>query len=374
MNFEELTNLMEARFRDLGENTHIDDVPMFSIFVDSELWRSKKDIRMMWMLSEDEIYKAFANARKEIHKIGFPTQHVNVVFRDFRNDRRQKGDTENVQGYAYGNPDGTKLSASGKRYSTPHIGLPYTKIVDLAVNRTKGKETKIIGERLTETIVHEWGHIWMNNNSQGFRDAVKKYYDNIYDSQEELLHKSKMVPDFQKHITKFFADMRHLFQTLLTYENYSKKKVQIFVSKRLDYLEKDLKVDLNLGSYKTHVAYNIQGLIFHYLNMEAQSPELKQRAFEISIKKAEDEYRAQMEERAKTETSFTMNKREVGHELSRLVKWVSGYGMINHKEMWATGMERFAKLEPYHKKRILEIMATTGQRELPNRTQRKHLK
>jgi hypothetical protein len=57
-------------------------------------------------------------------------------------------------------------------------------------------------------------------------------------------------------------------------------------------------------------------------------------------------------------------------EIASLVKWVDEYGMSNNDEIWATGVEKFLKLEPEHRKEILKLMSVNDGRELPNRTQR----
>lgn len=61
-------------------------------------------------------------------------------------------------------------------------------------------------------------------------------------------------------------------------------------------------------------------------------------------------------------------------EMRDLVKWVDSYGMANDDELWATGVEEFLKLPSNHKKAILKLMGTQGERPLPNRKYKKYIK
>jgi len=46
--------------------------------------------------------------------------------------------------------------------------------------------------------------------------------------------------------------------------------------------------------------------------------------------------------------------------------------MSNDDEIWATGIEKFFKLNPQHRKSIIKLMTTTGARTEPNRSQRRN--
>jgi hypothetical protein len=61
-------------------------------------------------------------------------------------------------------------------------------------------------------------------------------------------------------------------------------------------------------------------------------------------------------------------------EMKDLVKWVDSYGMANDDELWATGVEDFLKLPPTHRKSILKLMGTQGERYIPNRRIKKYVK
>jgi hypothetical protein len=61
-------------------------------------------------------------------------------------------------------------------------------------------------------------------------------------------------------------------------------------------------------------------------------------------------------------------------QMKDLVKWVDSYGMSNNDELWATGVEEFLKLPSNHKKAILKLMGTQGERPLPNRRYKKYIK
>lgn len=138
-----LTELIEGSFGKSGKVTHVMDVPMFSVFVPTVKVVPQK---MLVMRYGEQIKRECNKARNEIHRIGFPSMHANIVMKDLSKEPNQNTGAIGIGGRAY----------------------HYKKYMEVDVRNFTA-----------ETIVHEWAHLWMMNNSKDFKKAVKTLYSQL---------------------------------------------------------------------------------------------------------------------------------------------------------------------------------------------------
>ena len=142
--------ITEATFRNSSHNTHIMDVPMFSIFTNNKL-NMKPGIAESY--TGELIRNCFNDARNQITKLGFPSMHANVILSDLSGVPNPiTGKSNIVAGQA-------------------HEGRKYMEI-DIRLLLKHPKE-------MASVIVHEWSHLWMYNNSKAFKTAVREYYEMV---------------------------------------------------------------------------------------------------------------------------------------------------------------------------------------------------
>lgn len=156
--------LEEGKFRASPKLIHKFDLPMFSVFVESKYGDHYGE--RVW----ENISRAFKLARNKIGAIGFPSMHVNVVFRTFPVGNFSMG-------MAHGNP-----SDSPKRKKLKHISLN-TKLLRIL---STDESPDLIND-IRDIIIHEWAHIWMFNNGAAFRTAVSQYHEALVMSNLDKL-------------------------------------------------------------------------------------------------------------------------------------------------------------------------------------------
>ena len=227
--------IQEGVFRKSTKLMHKMDVPMFSIFLEKEQGDFGDDF--LW----SDVAEAFKMAKKRINKMGFPSMHVNVVFKDYPEKESHVG------GKAHGNPE-----ASPKYKKLKSISLSKKFLYGLDNNY------KATMRKLISTIVHEWAHVWMFNNGEAFRNAIKQY------------HEALIMSNVDK----------------------------------------------------------VKGVTSGMLRLQ---------------------------------------------QLSDMVNFTGAYGLTDPDEAWATALQTFSKLHPYHRQRILELMQVREPRELPNMRMQRHL-
>ena len=138
---DEDEQLNEKQFRKSSKITHIMDVPMFSIFIDKKIENVLPEINL------EEVKKRFLDAKNEIHKMGFPSMHVNVVISDLSKE---------------------------VNYNTGDVGVGA-----LAIHHHKYMLVdykNIPTYYMMDIIIHEWAHLWMFNHSKEFKQAIKTLY------------------------------------------------------------------------------------------------------------------------------------------------------------------------------------------------------
>lgn len=158
-NFKSFFILNEAKFKNSSKYHHMFDVPMFSIFISQEFEETDLKAKMKFRKTIENmeyyfntIKDIFAKARNEIHRLGFPSIHANVVFANLSsNTNKITGKIGDVAGYA----------TSGQKFIT--IDIKY--MIDF--------------NQCVKIIVHEWAHLWMFNKSKAFKNAVLEEYKSL---------------------------------------------------------------------------------------------------------------------------------------------------------------------------------------------------
>lgn len=164
-----LTSILEGKFKNRKNQIHLFDVPMFSVYADANL--PKKDMYNI-KRGEKRIKSAFENARQQIHSMGFASMHANVLIKDL---------SEHTSGYR------SELGAWGLAY---HKGK-YMEI-DSGLFSSTNKDY------LAKTIVHEWAHLWMFNNSKEFKNSVNTLYNKLVSSGAEKIKPEDIEPLIMK--------------------------------------------------------------------------------------------------------------------------------------------------------------------------------
>jgi hypothetical protein len=392
--------------------------------------------------------------------MGFPSMHSNILLKNLSKDVNQvTGKEGDIGGYA---------TSKGK-----YMAIGLNQIND--------------PNYLIKVIVHEWAHLWMFNNSEGFKRAVSEYYNtllnqyrtnfstaqkqkekepfkNIYkytnfEQTEELLGSgynsliwNEVVKDmmytvrniYQSYVSnkydedgspwkindqEFFKVWRDNFKSktrklILKIINDMQNKSQFWhvdmgiYKKQLNYLSnaltklfydnliKNIKRSVeadesdwkwakedgedwvsefeSISNYLLSETKHNENFIFanddSYTEVSNKFDELDNNRYGIVLMIINFVYN--IFENTLTQKNFPQSEDKlVGNdkstyreEMKDLVKWVDSYGMANNDELWATGVQYFLKLPSNHKKAILKLMGTQGQRPLPNRRYKKYIK
>lgn len=333
MTFEKFYYLNEAKFSEHSKNVREMDLPMFTVYVSEDLYIYDKDFRLYMEMAHDLLKSAFAEARKRISKMGFPSMHANVIFENY-----SINGMETSLGYAMGNP---RKSTTRRHQLSKYMSLNHRLIYGILTNEDKYMEP------LINTIVHEWAHLWMFNYGRRLSSAVQKLYDNIRDSQEDILMTSMMGKDFEKDYNDL---MKYIHQFGIVAIGKGRLDVARFYD-LFDSFEKKYNIpSFQLGNIKSEIKYELQQLVgtkdFNTWNSYIDQLDLKStfdRIYQTSLMLS----------------GLTGNKNAWDEKLADMVKWSRGYGMKNIDELWATGVEDFSKLPKEHQKRILALMSET---------------
>lgn len=455
ISFHEYFLIREAKFSQSKKVIPITKLPMFTVYL------FKDDVDKVESINElkEKITNACTEARKIITKMGFPSMHSNILIKDLSEEVNWVSGGGGVGGYAH---------RKGK-YMT--VGLNQ-------INNPK---------YLIKVIVHEWAHLWMFNNSKGFKGAVKEYYNtllNQYKTNFAVAQKEREKEPF-KHITKIksfeqtekllgrnYSDtiwtevvrammyfVRNVYQGYVinkwddddspwkmneqtyfdAWRNNFKIKIRSVIKKIIqDMQTKSQFWHVDMGIYKKQLNYLSNALtklfyekliknikrsveadesdwkwakedgedwvsefesISNYLLSETKHNENFIFANDDSYTEVSNKFDEldnnrygivlmiinfvyNIFENTLTQKNFPQSEDKlVGNdkspyreEMRDLVKWVDSYGMANDDELWATGVEEFLKLPSNHKKAILKLMGTQGERPLPNRKYKKYIK
>ena len=171
LSFNEYFLIREAKFSQSKKVIPITKLPMFSVYLfkdDADKVESVNELK-------EKMTDACTEARKIITKMGFPSMHSNILLKDLSKEVN----------WVSGGGVGGYATRKGK-YMT--VSLDY-------INNPN---------YLIKVIVHEWAHLWMFNNSKGFKGAVKEYYNtllNQYKTNFSTAQKQKEKEPF-RNVTK----------------------------------------------------------------------------------------------------------------------------------------------------------------------------
>jgi hypothetical protein len=348
--FKDYYTINEGRFKHSPKVVHVMDLPMFSIFLEKQ---DSKELSETLHYVSDQVIDAFQLSKKRIDKMGFPSMHVNVLFKDTSEvSVSNSGETGKVGGYATGNPKADKH---------------YKKVKSIAINKDYLGllETDFTGRiiiELIKVIVHEWAHIWMFNNGKAFRDAIIQYREAmVYSNIDKIPY-----PYYDKEPKEIFTKFRKYLMSLYYHiknnppqnlEGMISTSLKRYVSKlgmksvMIDPWQIRKITDELMSVFESDLSYEEVENFIEKMNMD--------KFFGNTIK---DTIQPQL-----------IKRKEVRDKLAKMAKFTRAYGLLDEDETWATAVEEFFTLDPYHRKRILELMQVKGQRELPNRRMQKHL-
>jgi hypothetical protein len=439
ISFSKYFKLFTEAFKKSIRFKHLYDVPMFSVYINTTKFSNQDQV--IKQLSDDKIKTILKESKDQINRIGFPSMHANIVFDDLRNTVNS-----NTGG----------LVAGGAHKRNKYMEVDYNAFMSNS-------------KTATQIIVHEWAHLYMFNKSKGFKRAVKKFYNNLFqkgkdmwklddktpttfdhnddvispdltDKLDELilnrigimfqnayinrvdsLLNDSWIEDYGKeydesdHYDDIESDIRGLLNTCIDeynkatpnnpiskrdYASLIKTAIQTMTSKvsnplwrkinnsiqkdMQDYENAMLEEPYDLGEYlfKNDTKYN---KMFKFKNKsyydkldnlddlgigQSISSEIFNTLHQLNYRATKDRSKLDIDF-ARNLSGIEWNKTRT--EIANLVKWVDDYGMSNDDEIWATGIEKFLKLEPEYRKEILKLMSVNDERELPNRRARKHL-
>lgn len=156
LRFKDFYLIREGKFSKSSKVYHLLTLPMFTVYV----LRDDLDKLSEYPQFENVIKNACAEARRILTKIGFPSMHANILLTDLSKEvNHLTGAAGEVAGYA----------------------VRKSKYMQVDINQILNQDF------LTSIIIHEWAHLWMYNNSNGFKTAVKVYYNFLLNENRNKL-------------------------------------------------------------------------------------------------------------------------------------------------------------------------------------------
>jgi len=361
LSFNQFYYLEESRFRDRKNQIHLVDVPMFSVFIEKDLAQADSDKLKSY---KNILKRVCAQARNEIHKLGFSSMHANILIRDLSSD--------------------VNINTGGGVAAYAHRKGKYMSLSNRMINfKNEG--------HLVNMIVHEWAHLWMFNNSKSFKSAVREYYDllkNYYieidprkpSRKEKERIDSAWLSVFPKAIAHLVSDnnatlSKYLMQknktSAMNFENKISPvrdlKPEIYSSIRSAYTVIARKLGIpekndEFVSTASEIVWkkfsswlkNPKPMKDPYDKLWVYNPH-KPDNFSITKTLTSEFIKHSKDERESVDYSGEQynNIRQIA---SALVRWVDEYGMSNDQELWATAIEYYKKLPKEHQRKIMELM------------------
>ena len=172
ISFQEYFLIKEAKFSQSKKVIPITKLPMFSVYL------FKDDVDKVESINElkEKMTDACTEARKIITKMGFSSMHSNILLKDLSKDVN---------------------SVTGKKGGSAGYATSKGKYMAVSLDQIDNPNY------LIKIIVHEWAHLWMFNNSKGFKGAVKEYYNtllNQYKTNFSTVQKQKEKEPFKNVI------------------------------------------------------------------------------------------------------------------------------------------------------------------------------
>lgn len=376
--FKEYFLVQEAKFKKSKHNVPVVNLPMFSVFLEKEKDNTVDDEKLKELQSISNYIKhVFDEARKEIHRIGFPSMHVNVVIADLKEHKTHTG--ENAVGLAYPNRKFMKID-----YET-------------FITRR---------EEAIKVIVHEWAHLWMFNKGKKFREVISELYNSLIlkDVSEEKIYE------------EFFAQKRILLRNRIIYfinelgfnpmirslikkeEHWPEENVKRLIKRKIVYSIESCLYELNFSSsdrpniidetfineltdkFYLSLLITVNAKIYEGLtkdmvnefsldNIKTEdslfyiyaSSALEKNIQNIILEKVK---RIFFEHKDKASLYDIERKNLVLGEtgsyfrqyIREIMKWYNAYGLSNSDEFWATAIEGFFSLNLNHRRMIVKMI------------------
>jgi hypothetical protein len=381
MTFNTLHSLILEEFKKSSKHIHLFDVPMFSVYI------AKSQEDNFDKLVNINLENILAQARNEIIKIGFPAMHANILFDDITYNNKRIGGAANTNG----------------KFMRLNINLDNLEL------------------ELKNIIVHEWAHLWMYNNSSGFKKAVKEFYqtlirqsfDTTPNKDESFGYSILKSSEFFKFVNSKFTEMVNTLKKnkndllkdnsdLTSIEihqelyEYLQDWVTLIVRDLVKYVNSlvpDNEMHLKIANFRNKIDIDKVQELFSNIIDEELLTDIMTDSNTSDILIIKYLINTKVTHSAFSQFHVILNKNNLNNELllsratkhlqdlpqarrhiAELIEWVNDYGLSNEHEIWATAIEHFLKLTPKYRKEIFKLMDTKNNRETPNRTMRKKMK
>lgn len=380
LSFSDHFLVQEAKFRKSKYNVHLFDVPMFSIFLEKESDNLVDDDKKKNILNNiDNIKSVFSEARNEIHRIGFPSMHVNVVLSDLNKNREEN---ENIT---------AGMAIGGRRY----MKLNYDTFLKLDNQSIK-------------TVVHEWAHLWMMHNKKDFIDVVEELWkklvlsnvdkDKIYEEHFDrnasvilnevreyinyirdnknvinVLNKTDNELDKQNTIRVFNNSIKEVLVRALIELDFDSEFVRNEISKDFGFVDKlseewydSLKKTANDSPHDIEIildeikkGVSSENSVFYKISSRGLNRRIDNIIL-IEIHKLYQKYKEHLDMSDEYILYMSKGSDAVGDKfrnyLKKVINWYDSYGMTDSLEFWATAIEGFFELPYNHKRMIVKLI------------------
>jgi predicted metal-dependent hydrolase len=170
-------------------------LPMFTIYIHKELMDKIENMDEL----KERMKGSCNEARKRIIKMGFRSMHSNILIDDLSGEVNQ----------ITGGDVGGRAHRNGKYMTISLEMLRYPK-------------------NLIKVIIHEWAHLWMFNNSAGFKKVVRAYYKELlkdfkkipYEPNENELNEEEKNIIFEKMKEIWIPTIKRMFRYTENYNDY----------------------------------------------------------------------------------------------------------------------------------------------------------
>ena len=316
--------ITEAKFKQSGKIVLVKNYPMFTLYRDKDIDISELNVY------QDKMDNMFKEAKNRILKLGFPSQHANVVLRNIDS------------------------GASGEAYPKYRYMAIDFELFKMELTSTFDDDDYVI-----DVIVHEWAHLWMFNKGKSFEKAIKEVYDRIISNNIPTLDNSvHSIINRKYNIIKNKIYSKYMEALPHVTEDNSFQWVQTLIESILiiigidiyELTAKDTQLDIDFSRLCEQIEFVIIDVKKNLKQFDNFAEDLIDYALEIIETLDLSKYI-----NANINNMFKQND-PVIDDLRKLIKWWNNYGLTNSNELWATAIEGFFKLPYEHKRTIIKLM------------------
>jgi hypothetical protein len=316
--------ITEAKFKQSGKIVLVKNYPMFTLYRDKDIDISELNVY------QDKMDNMFKEAKNRIMKLGFPSQHANVVLR-------------NIHG------------ANGLAYPKHRYMAIDFKLFKMELTSTFDDDDYYV----IDVIVHEWAHLWMFNKGKSFEKAIKEVYDRIISNNIPTLDNSvHNIINRKYNIIKNKIYSKYMEALPHVTEDNSFQWVQpliesILIIIGIDIYEltaEDTQLDIDFSRLCGQIEFVITDVKKNLKQFDNFAEDLIDYALEIIETLDLSKYI-----NVNINNMFKHNDPVIDN-LRKIIKWWNSYGLTNSDELWATAIEGFFKLPYEHKRTIIKLM------------------